>query len=227
MIATSPTVSTAPASPSLHSHYASRRTSSSYARSPRPSRFDAPHSNPAASARSPYLLRREYKDAGTQYSPDGFPPTFHPPPPPQSALPRAAPAPLPSITTDEERGEPSAEPVVTEPPEPSLRIDPQPVAPPQTARPVTRTSTDATRLERAQEEASAAPASPAKRARPHGANVKVMPLKYELCDVKELGVLVSDMLMELVRLNDGFPLKDGQLTRFHSRYYPHNLLRET
>jgi hypothetical protein len=48
--------------------------------------------------------------------------------------------------------------------------------------------------------------------------VKVMPLKYELCDVKELGVLVSDMLMELVRLNSGIPLRDGQLTRFHSRY---------
>jgi hypothetical protein len=45
-----------------------------------------------------------------------------------------------------------------------------------------------------------------------------MPLKYETCDVKDLGVLVSDMLMELVRLNDGHPLHDGQLTRFHSRY---------
>jgi hypothetical protein len=45
-----------------------------------------------------------------------------------------------------------------------------------------------------------------------------MPLKYETCDVKDLGVLISDMLMELVRLNDGFPLRDGTLTRFHSRY---------
>jgi hypothetical protein len=61
------------------------------------------------------------------------------------------------------------------------------------------------------------PASPAKRLRPQEANVKVMPLKYETCDVKDLGVLISDMLMELVRLNDGYPLRDGQLTRFHSR----------
>jgi hypothetical protein len=45
-----------------------------------------------------------------------------------------------------------------------------------------------------------------------------MPLKYETCDIKDLGVLISDMLMELVRLNDGYPLRDGQLTRFHSRY---------
>jgi hypothetical protein len=47
-----------------------------------------------------------------------------------------------------------------------------------------------------------------------------MPLKYETCDSKDLGVLISDMLMELVRLNDGFPLRDGQLTRFHSRAPP-------
>ena len=46
---------------------------------------------------------------------------------------------------------------------------------------------------------------------------KVMPLKYETCDVHDLALLIADMLMELVRLNDGIPLKDGQLTRFHSR----------
>lgn len=61
--------------------------------------------------------------------------------------------------------------------------------------------------------------SPAKRARPQTPTVKVMPLKYETCDVKDLGVLISDMLMELVRLNDAHPLRDGQLTRFHSRYH--------
>jgi hypothetical protein len=61
------------------------------------------------------------------------------------------------------------------------------------------------------------PASPAKRARPQEPDVKVMPLQYETCDVKDLGVLISDMLMELVRLNDGYPLRDGTLTRFHSR----------
>jgi hypothetical protein len=59
---------------------------------------------------------------------------------------------------------------------------------------------------------------PSKRARPAEPGVKVMPIKYETCDVKELGVLISDMLMELVRLNSGIPLRDGHLTRFHSRY---------
>ncbi|KAF2084741.1 cyclin-domain-containing protein, partial [Saccharata proteae CBS 121410] len=50
--------------------------------------------------------------------------------------------------------------------------------------------------------------------------VKIMPARYETCEVKDLGVLISDMLMELVRLNDGLPLQDGHLTRFHSRAPP-------
>jgi hypothetical protein len=62
------------------------------------------------------------------------------------------------------------------------------------------------------------PQSPAKRARPQDPNVRVMPLQYETCAVKDLGVLISDMLMELVRINDEQPLRDGTLTRFHSRY---------
>jgi hypothetical protein len=62
------------------------------------------------------------------------------------------------------------------------------------------------------------PASPAKRARPQNPSLKVMPLLYETCDAQDLGVLISDMLMELVRINDEQPLRDGTLTRFHSRY---------
>ncbi|KAF2734021.1 cyclin-domain-containing protein, partial [Polyplosphaeria fusca] len=59
-----------------------------------------------------------------------------------------------------------------------------------------------------------------KRVRSQDMTVKMMPRKYESCDVKDLGVLVADMLMELVRLNDVRPLEDGQLTRFHSRAPP-------
>jgi hypothetical protein len=47
--------------------------------------------------------------------------------------------------------------------------------------------------------------------------MKVLPAKYELCDVKDLVTLISNMLMELVQFNDGIPLRDGGLTRFHSR----------
>jgi len=47
-----------------------------------------------------------------------------------------------------------------------------------------------------------------------------MPLKYETCNPKDLGVLIANMLMELIRLNDQIPLRDGRLTRFHSRAPP-------
>ncbi|KAL9596870.1 MAG: hypothetical protein Q9219_005496 [cf. Caloplaca sp. 3 TL-2023] len=67
---------------------------------------------------------------------------------------------------------------------------------------------------------SSSQGSSPKRARPAKRAVKVMPTQYEICDVKELVVLISNMLMELVRFNDEIPLKDGRLTRFHSRAPP-------
>ncbi|KAI9774944.1 MAG: hypothetical protein M1840_000160 [Geoglossum simile] len=63
-------------------------------------------------------------------------------------------------------------------------------------------------------------ASPSKRARPLHPAVKMMPARYELCDVKDLVALISNMLMELVQFNDAIPLRDGRLTRFHSRAPP-------
>jgi hypothetical protein len=108
-----------------------------------------------------------------------------------------------------------------------VRVDPQPAAPAQTTQPVKVASRDKEKApsrvlqtpRQNETVAAAAPeqSSPAKRARPQSGTLKVMPLKYETCDVKDLGVLISDMLMELVRLNDDMPLRDGQLTRFHSR----------
>ncbi|QIX02498.1 hypothetical protein AMS68_008015 [Peltaster fructicola] len=59
-----------------------------------------------------------------------------------------------------------------------------------------------------------------KRQRSGPGQVKTMPRAYETCDPKELGVLISNMLMELIRLNDQIPLRDGRLTRFHSRAPP-------
>lgn len=59
-----------------------------------------------------------------------------------------------------------------------------------------------------------------KRSRPEPGTVKVMPLRYETCAPKDLGILISNMLMELIRLNDQIPLRDGRLTRFHSRAPP-------
>jgi hypothetical protein len=45
-----------------------------------------------------------------------------------------------------------------------------------------------------------------------------MPKDYMLCDVRDLGHVIADMLMELVRINDPLPFKNSNLTRFHSRY---------
>lgn len=60
----------------------------------------------------------------------------------------------------------------------------------------------------------------AKRLRPPKPTVKLMPMQYEHCDPKDLAVLISSMLMELIRYNDTIPLREGHLTRFHSRAPP-------
>ncbi|OCT45546.1 phosphate system cyclin PHO80 [Cladophialophora carrionii] len=62
--------------------------------------------------------------------------------------------------------------------------------------------------------------SPVKKARPDAPPVRIMPLQYENCNTRDLVVLIASMLMELIRYNDAIPLKDGQLTRFHSRAPP-------
>jgi len=239
--------SSAPPSPSdaflSHSrtYHASRRTStSSSAASPRftvtPSRrAHHPQSTSAQSpvlafARSPHSRKRDYDarthpyvDSATQYSPPGFPPTYRAPPPETTA---AASVPYPPVAiAHTERGETSAVAVVTEPQEPDLRVSPRSVELAQNVQPSRRTPREGDEgaqrgQQRARPDEEGAPreqASLAKRPRSLNQNVKIMPLKYETCDVKDLGVLVADMLMELVRLNDERPLQDGQLTRFHSR----------
>lgn len=211
---------------------------------PKPS-YSAPSPVPPFPS-SPHGRKRSYADHGTQYTPPGFPPTYHPPPiidADAQALTHAAasehdqtgdagedaatataarPTSTPAIPPTQ-RGSAPAAPVVTEPPEPQLQEPPQPAAPAHHALPhsppASRDSMPAG-VESSLPGASTVlrvPASPAKRARAEEPSLKVMPVRYELCDVKDLGVLISDMLMELVRLNDGYPLRDGTLTRFHSR----------
>lgn len=62
--------------------------------------------------------------------------------------------------------------------------------------------------------------TPTKRARPPISAKTVMPAQYETCEVKDLVQLIAAMLMELIRFNDAIPLRDGRLTRFHSRAPP-------
>ncbi|KAK2795460.1 hypothetical protein FQN52_005227 [Onygenales sp. PD_12] len=59
-----------------------------------------------------------------------------------------------------------------------------------------------------------------KRRRPEQPAPKVLPCRYEDANPRDLVVLISSMLMELIRFNDQIPLRDGRLTRFHSRSPP-------
>jgi hypothetical protein len=58
---------------------------------------------------------------------------------------------------------------------------------------------------------------PQKRTRPAQTAVKLLPSKYELCDVEDIVVLIANMISELLETNDDLPLRSGVLTRFHSR----------
>lgn len=246
LASSSPTLTSAPASPAAtfqnlrkSPYHAPRRRPSSTAAPPRPQVNSGPtapqsqHSPVLSFARSPQFRHsprssstaRKYADAGTQYSPDGYPPTYRPTPSQTAPLTSLGPSPAQTAAPIERR-ETSADSAITEPPEPQLRLDPQPAVPAQITSPSRRVSRDKDKVppralqtpsQNETDAVSSEQSSHAKRARPQSGALKVMPLKYETCDVKDLGVLISDMLMELVRLNDDMPLRDGQLTRFHSR----------
>ncbi|KAM5441091.1 Pho80p cyclin [Microsporum ferrugineum] len=62
--------------------------------------------------------------------------------------------------------------------------------------------------------------SASKRLRPTRPPVKLLPRRYEAADPRDLVVLISSMIMELIHYNDQIPLRDGRLTRFHSRSPP-------
>ncbi|KAL7777342.1 hypothetical protein CFE70_007767 [Pyrenophora teres f. teres 0-1] len=232
----SPTISQPPSpnttfhTPSHRPYHASRRTSAS---SPRfavttaaARRFDAPPnsapspvptvaSSPQAQKRSyvdsgtqyatsPQAQKRSYVDSGTQYTP-GLPPRIKTPTP--------TPTPTPTVSISR----PTTATATATPASPAQNAQSQSRP---TSHESTRSAVEAAGVTREASTVLQMPASPAKRARLEEPSVKVMPLQYETCDVKDLGILISDMLMELVRLNDGYPLRDGTLTRFHSRAPP-------
>lgn len=62
--------------------------------------------------------------------------------------------------------------------------------------------------------------SQSKRLRPADPAIKYLPTRYENASTKDLVILISSMLMELIRFNDKIPLHQGRLTRFHSRSPP-------
>ncbi len=142
-------------------------------------------------------------DAGTQYSPPAQPMPSAVDPPRSSEKRRVTPSPP------------------RPPPEPAL--EPRMI----TSRPATASSdaqtaaaSSATLAQTSSSSSQGSSRSSPKRARPPKPAVKYMPVQYETCDVKDLVLLISNMLLELIRFNDEIPLKDGRLTRFHSRAPP-------
>lgn len=59
-----------------------------------------------------------------------------------------------------------------------------------------------------------------KRVKPDTAPPKVLPVRYELCAIEDIVVLIANMLSELIETNDALAMRSGHLTRFHSRYAP-------
>lgn len=56
-----------------------------------------------------------------------------------------------------------------------------------------------------------------KRARSASRPVKLLPARYEFCEVEDMVILIANMISELIQTNDALPLRTGVLTRFHSR----------
>lgn len=152
------------------------------------------------------ISRPQYADAGTQYSPEGSPPTAHE-----------------RLSTNNKRKEPDSDNTsmtnstspVTAPEEPQLRRTPEE---PPAAQPSVPSGGSDDVSPVGDEVASVSNTASVKRARTDADTVKIMPRQYETCNPKDLGVLIANMLLELIRLNDKIPVQDGRLTRFHSRW---------
>jgi hypothetical protein len=58
---------------------------------------------------------------------------------------------------------------------------------------------------------------------------KILPASYELVESRDLVILITNLIMELISINDKIPLHQHRLTRFHSRSPPrisvHDYLR--
>jgi len=155
-------------------------------------------------------LRVKYQDASTQYSPMGEAAKNSPLVPPvegkglqtQNAT-QSAPLSVPTTAL------PSHDLTIASSalPEP----DPQPQSPRTKRRQFKETA------ESSSSTATSQSISP-KRTKTAKAAAKVLPARYELCDVEDMVILIADMISELIETNDNLPLRDVVLTRFHSRF---------
>ena len=94
-------------------------------------------------------------------------------------------------------------------------------APPPLANPILEAATSPSIKRRQSRVDSTSTANtsvlPTKRVKSGETEVKILPLKYEFCEVEDMVVLIANMISELLETNDNLPLRTGVLTRFHSR----------
>lgn len=190
---------------------------------------DRTTTTPATTTKTPYVA----VDAATQYSPmephDYFAPrtttTKSSPLTKAPAQPNASSAPTdassqsshPSHATSNSHGEPetSATASVAAPSTPTLVEDPPMLKAPHPLSPNKRRNSQGpgSIIEEASSSAQGLP----KRAKPETAPPKVLPVRYELCAIEDIVVLIANMLSELIETNDALAMRSGCLTRFHSR----------
>ena len=111
------------------------------------------------------------------------------------------------------------------PPQPSTATVPAPLvtvpAPLSPAKPLLQPESPAMKRRQSQDVPTAIIGSSqplaTKRAKSEDSPVKVLPFKYEFCPVDDMVVVISHMISELIETNDQLPLRNGVLTRFHSR----------
>ncbi|KAE9372097.1 cyclin-domain-containing protein [Stipitochalara longipes BDJ] len=123
---------------------------------------------------------------------------------------------------------PRIEPVRVEapPPQPPAPSTPPVVAPAplSPAKPLLQPESPAMKRRQSQDVPTAMIGSSqplvTKRAKSDDTPVKVLPFKYEFCPVDDMVVVISHMISELIETNDQLPLRNGVLTRFHSRTSP-------
>lgn len=190
--ASSPTFHYAPASQSLPTSpvYIARRPSKTQPRAQLNADGPAPKTPP------PQMQRARYADASTQWE-----------------------SPVLNLKT-----EPSASDAVPENPAPVPQTSAAPaavMAPSSPTKPIIEGQSPVSK--RRQSPSGQLPDSVGgdkpepKRARSDLPQVKVLPAKYEFCEVEDIVVLIANMISELIQTNDGLPLRSGVLTRFHSR----------
>ncbi|KAL8726644.1 MAG: hypothetical protein Q9166_006603 [cf. Caloplaca sp. 2 TL-2023] len=167
-----------------------------------------PRSISVQSSPSPVITK---VDAGTQYSPPILPAKSR-----LDNISRAKGKRRGGSTSPEIPQNPPPEPPLA----PQMSVKPTAGSTSWAGSQVTASSTTLVKEASSRSATSSSQGSSPKRVRPSKSATKLMPVQYETCDVKDLVVLISNMLMELVRFNDDIPLKDGRLTRFHSRAPP-------